>query len=33
MKTNRVLLETVIVTAITLLGMWFVPASGGVLAD
>ena len=27
MKTNRILLETIIVTTITLLGMWFVPAA------
>ncbi|MCG2784507.1 MAG: CPBP family intramembrane metalloprotease [Anaerolineae bacterium] len=27
MKTKRILLETILVTAITLLGMWFVPAA------
>lgn len=27
MKNNRVLLETILITAITLLGMWFVPAA------
>ena len=27
MKTKRILLETVLVTAVTLLGMWFVPAA------
>jgi hypothetical protein len=26
-KTKRILLETILVTAITLLGMWFVPAA------
>jgi membrane protease YdiL (CAAX protease family) len=26
-KTNRILLETILVTVITLLGMWFVPAA------
>ena len=27
MKTKRILLETILVTAVTLLGMWFVPAA------
>ena len=27
MKNNRILLETMLVTAVTLLGMWFVPAA------
>lgn len=32
MKTNRILLETILVTAITLLGMWFVPAAKTIFA-
>ncbi len=27
MKTNRILLETILVTAVTLLGMWFIPTA------
>ena len=27
MKTNRILIETILVTAVTLLGMWFLPAA------
>jgi len=27
MKTNRILLETILVSAVTLLGMWFVPSA------
>ncbi|MBN1921245.1 MAG: CPBP family intramembrane metalloprotease [Anaerolineae bacterium] len=32
MKINRILLETILVTAITLLGMWFVPVAKTIFA-